>query len=322
MNYKKFAPILFAAAFLVVGSGCGDQERLENEQAYRKTGLEQLDKGDFEGAIRSFDQALGERVGIVSNLEEDINLYKAYAQIEAGRTEEAIETYHALVAYNDSNANAYYLRGCAYISLGNTQAAVSDFKQAAKHDPGNGELYACIYERLVSVGLSAQAEEYLEKGLENNGDSAAACLSRGRLYLAGGDYKNAELELRDALSQKEERANLYLGGALKAQEKYDEAKACYEAYAKKNPEDTKVLYELGEIAFIQSDYEQALAYFEQGLAGASLTNKRDLWAGKIKALEFSGDFKAAKKEISAYRKDYPADELAKREHIFLKTRVK
>lgn len=314
----RMACVLVSSVFFA--SGCGDAKQIQNVQSYRQIGLNQLSKGDYDSAINAFNKALNERVGTVSNLEEDINFYKAFAQMEAGKPQDAIDTYTALIEYNKKNADAYYLRGCAYVSTGDAKLAAQDFEQAVKYKKDSGELYAGIYEQLLEAGLSEEAAAYLDEGLKIKGDDAASCLSRGRLYLAGGYYDKAVTEFEAALGKKEKAANLYLGKACRAQGKNDEAAAYYAEYAKDSPGDSNVLYELGQLAFEEGSYNQALDYFEEGLSGKSVMNQRELWAGKIAALEHNGDFDTAKQEMEAYLSNYPQDEQAQREYIFLNTR--
>lgn len=316
----SYAGLVAAVLFTAAAVGCGDRHKVENEQAYRQEGIQKIQDGDYESAIEKFNQALNERAGKVTNLEEDINFYKAYAQIEAGRTEDAIDTYTALVEYNKKNADAYYLRGLAYMSMGDTNLAAEDFKQAVSYRKDSGKLYAGIYEQLMQAGMLDEAASYLDEGLKMKGDDGAACLSRGRLYLASGVYDKAKAELENALKQGEEEANLYLGEAERAQGNYAQAMPYYEIYAKDHTEDADVFYAMGKISFEEGDYAQAIRYFEQGLAINGVAGKRKLWTGKIAALEHQGNFKKAKKEIKAYLKSYPEDEAAQRELIFLKTR--
>ena len=49
-------------------------------------------------------------------------------------------------------------------------------------------------------------------------------------------------------------------------------------------------------------------------------NKREIWAGKIAALEYMGNFDSAKQEMEVYLESYPNDSAAQREYLFLKTR--
>lgn len=325
MNYNKKIKRFCAAWCLALLTaactcGCGDKKQVESEQAYRQQGLALLDQGDYEGAVDAFNKALQERVGIVSNLEEDINFYKAHAQMEAGSVKDAIATYSAIIDYDKKNADAYYLRGCAYISAGQAKEAAADFQKAADNDKKNGQMYAGIYEQLVLAGMLDEAAAYLDQGLKIKGDGAAACLSRGRLYYVSGNYEKAEAELNAALDKKETTANLYLGRVLKAQGQQEEATAYYEAYLEENPNDSKVLYELGQISFQEENYEQAVSWFEEGMACKNVMNKRELWAGKIAALEHMGNFEAAKQEMQVYLESYPNDGAAQREFVFLKTR--
>lgn len=309
-----------AVVLLLTVCGCGDEKLVENEQAYRQTGLELIDQGDYEGAVAAFNQALQERVGIVSNLEEDINFYKAYAQMEAGKAEDAIATYTAILDYDEKNADAWYLRGCANISAGQAESAAEDFKNAADYNKDNGEMYAGIYEQLVTAGLLDDAAGYLEQGLKIKGDSASACLARGRLYFVSGNYEKAESELNAALDQEAVTANLYLGRVYQAQGRNEDAQSYYEAYLEENPNDSKVLFELGQIAFEKEDYEQAVSWFEEGMACKNVINKRELWSGKIAAMEYMGNFDGAKQEMEVYLESYPNDGAAQRELAFLKTR--
>lgn len=309
-----------AVLLLAAACGCGDEKLVKSEQARRQTGLERIDQGDYEGAVAAFDEALKVRVGIVSNLEEDINFYKAYAQMEAGKTKDAVATYTAIIDYDRKNAQAYYLRGCAYMSTGEAKQAAKDFAQAAEYNKDQGEMYAGIYEQLVTAGMLDEAAGYLEQGLKIKGDSASACLARGRLYFVSGDYGKAEAELNAALDQKAVLANLYLGRVFQAQGRNEEARSYYTAYLEENPNDSKVLYELGQIAFKEADYEQAVTWFEEGMACKNVINRRELWAGKIAAMEYQGKFDAAKQEMEIYLESYPNDGAAQREYVFLQSR--
>ncbi len=319
VNCKK--TFLAAAVLLLTAAcGCGDEKLVKSEQEYRQTGLALIDQGDYEGAIGAFNDALQVRVGLVSNLEEDINFYKAYAQMEAGKSKDAIATYTAIIDYDKNNAEAYYLRGCAYMSTGDAKQAAKDFAQAAKTNKDHGEMYAGIYEQLVMAGLLDEAAGYLDQGLKIKGDGASACLARGRLYSVSGDYAKAESELNAALDQKAGMANLYLGRVFQAQGRNEEAQSYYEAYLEENPNDSKVLYELGQIAFQADDYAQAVTWFEEGMACKNVINKRELWGGKIAALEYMGKFDTAKQELRVYLESYPNDGAAQREYVFLKSR--
>lgn len=325
MNLKKCIWKAAAGAgaalwILASVSGCGDAKQVENEMSLRKTGLGYLDAGDYDKAVLAFNEALGQRAGIVSNLEEDINFYKAYAQMEAGQMKEAVSTYTALADYDKKNADAYYLRGCAYISQGKTKEALKDFEMAEQNKKDSGEMCAGIYEQLMTAGLEKEAAPYLKKGLSIKGDKGPECLMRGKLYLLSGDYDKAETELGEALEQKEPLADLYLGRLFQARGDSEQSQNYYESYLQDHPNDAAVLYELGSLAFSRGEYDKAVTWFDQGLGCENIMNKRALWSGKIAALEYAGNFSAALQEMELYLENYPHDEEAQKEYIFLKTR--
>lgn len=319
-NRKNTAVLACVLAAVLTLSGCTSKQQLENEKNYRQIGINQLDNGNYESAVNAFNMALQEQEGKVTDLEEDINFYKAYAQMELGQTEDAIETYTALIEYDNKNGDAYYLRGLAQLNAGNEKQAIEDFKQAVDYKSDSGEIYAGIYEQLLSAGLLDEAKQYLEQGLKIEGDDASACLSRGRLYLASGSYDKAQAELENALEKEEKEANFYLGETARAQGDNETAKSYYEAYTADHADSARTFYALGKIAFEEGEYGQAVSYFEKGMECPDLAVKARLWSGKIAAMEYQGDFAGAKAEMEEYLSYYPDDAQAKREYAFLKTR--
>ena len=125
---------LVAALLLGTGlmvAGCG-QQRTENAQAYRKIGINAMAEGDYEEAIKNFQLALDQSRGQIRNLELDICMQKAEALYLNSQPEDAIAVCDAVLDYDKSYANAYYLRGNLYLQQGDAKHALSDYEQAAK----------------------------------------------------------------------------------------------------------------------------------------------------------------------------------------------
>lgn len=313
--------VLCALLWLCAVAGCGDKkQRLANEQSYRQIGLNQLQAGDYNSAINAFDMALKEHSGRVTDLETDIYFYKAYALIESGDVKAGIETYTDLLEEKKKNADAYYLRGCAYLGSGDTDSALEDFRQAVRYKSDSGELYANICEKLADNGQKDAAEEYLERGLKLKGDEGSDWLNRGRLYLTAGKYKEASDALSKALELEETIAYKYLGKTAQQQGDTARMRSYYEAYSEAYPQDSEILGILGQMELDEGYYDAALAYFEQGLAGTGVANRKMMWSGKIAAMEHTGDFAGAREELEKYLVSYPQDEAAQREYLFLKYR--
>ena len=149
---------------------------------------------------------------------------------ESGDTEGALATYTSLVDYDDTNSNAYYLRGVLYLSMQNNAAALADFSSAVANTDASYELYLNIYQQLTQVGLSTEAQDYLDKALELKGKTADDYFWRGRIYQTTGKYEDAIEQYKAAIDKKKTEANLYLAQVYEAQGDTDTAETYYQAY--------------------------------------------------------------------------------------------
>ena len=316
---KKFTYILAAAVLVAALTGCTN-EKQENEDAYRQIGINCMEAKDYEGAISAFDSALSQKIGKIGDEEIDICYYKAAAQYANGDTDGAIATYSSILDYDEDNADAFYLRGSLYLVLGDTAAAQADFNSAVTNNSEDYELYVNVYEQLNGAGMTAEASDYLNQALELKGDSANAHLWKGRIYLMLSDYENAETELKTALDKKSVEANLYLAKLYEAQDDAETAASYYETYLDSGDADSEVMYALGMAEMNQKNYQGAIEYFQSGIAMEEVTNEQELLQNLVIAYEKSGDFSSAKTTMEQYLEDYPDDEDAQREYIFLCTR--
>ncbi len=316
---KKFTYILAAAVLVAALTGCTN-EKQENEDAYRQIGINCMEAKDYEGAISAFDSALSQKIGKIGDEEIDICYYKAAAQYANGDTDGAIATYSSILDYDEDNADAFYLRGSLYLVLGDTAAAQADFNSAVTNNSEDYELYVNVYEQLNGAGMTSEASDYLNQALELKGDSANAHLWKGRIYLMLSDYENAETELKTALDKKSVEANLYLAKLYEAQDDAETAASYYETYLDSGDADSEVMYALGMAEMNQENYQGAIEYFQSGLAMEEVTNEQELLQNLVIAYEKSGDFSSAKTTMEQYLEDYPDDEDAQREYIFLCTR--
>ena len=112
-----------------VFTGCGT-EKAENRTVLRQMGIEYMSKGEYASAIESFESALNQSVGTVGAEELDIVYYKAAAQYASGDANAAMDTYNAILAFDEEAYRAYYLRGCLYCKQSNIESAKADFAAA------------------------------------------------------------------------------------------------------------------------------------------------------------------------------------------------
>lgn len=320
MNWAKKS--LLTGAFVLglagfVLTGCtSKEERLEKEEAYRKIGINAMEDGNYAEAMEAFNNALTQAKSIGAN-EVDICYYKAAAQFAAGSYSGAIETYDALLDYDDKNSDAYFLRGCVYLKSNESGKAQEDFKKAVKYAEDD-EIYLEIYNSLNGAGYENEARDYLDEDLKKKaGRQAVNYTVKGRIYLLLEDYDKAVEQLETAIEKGDVEANLYLAKVYEIQGETEKAEGCINAYVKKKPESSVAYNQLGCQEMEQGNYQKAIEHFCKGLELQEITNEQELRSNLIAAYEYSGDFDSAKTELKAYIDDYPDDEAAAREYLFL-----
>lgn len=319
-NWKVKACLGILTWMLVSLTGCQGKEALENEKAYRQVGINKMQEADYKGAVEAFQKALDQSFAKVGDLEIDICYYKAAAQYKSGDTQGAAETYEALMDFDKKNGDPYYLRGCIYLKEGELKKAKKDFKKALELNADDFELYVSVYENLNAAGEAQEAEQILDAALELKGEKTEDYRERGHIYLLKGDYESARKELDKAINQEDTKALLYMAQVYEAQGNQQQAKALYESYTKKNSSDSAALKVLGEMQMEEGNYEQAIEFFQKALAAKQIADEQGLRRNEIIAYEKMNDFEEAKKKMEAYVNDYPEDEEAQRELVFLQTR--
>lgn len=314
---------LLPVAFLAAGAvGCGarDSEDLDNELAYRQLGINQMEEGAYADAVQSFQDALDQSMAQVGELETDICYYKAAAQYCAGDSEEAIDTYTALIDFDKKNADAYYLLGTLRLALGDVDAAVHAYEGAGEQAKNDGTMITHMAENLMDVGLETQASEFLQKVVKLPGEEAEDCRNKGYAYFLLGDYDNARTYLDRAINMEDVEAMVYLAQMLEEQGDTEQATRIYESYIQKNADDTVTLNALGCARMDEGDYEHALGLFQTALEVENPKNEQSLRRNEIISLERLLRFYEAREKMASYITDYPEDEAAKREYEFLQTR--
>lgn len=298
--------------------GCGKYNQSEIE--LRDAGVEALDSGDYDNAIDLFNQALGKSIGKVTDLEIDINYYKAAAQFKAGYFEDAAKTYTYLIKYDKDNYEAYFLRGSIYADEGEIGEAITDYDAAVAIDEKNYLLYIQIYENLNALGYTDQGLVYLNDALQVTDKSANGKYYKGRIYYLLGQTSEATSNLQAAVDKDIIEAKLYLAKIYQDAGEYDKAQALLTEYAESDEVTSDALATLGDIELAGGNYENALGYYQAGLTLDSIDNMPALMKGQVAALEKLDRYSEAKDILTQYLEIYPDDEEAAKELIFLQTR--
>ena len=235
-------------------------------------------------------------------------------QALAGDYESAVASYNEALSLAGMRAGALELDIAAY-------------KASAQYHAGNTE--AAVETCTAVLDLKKSAELYLTRGLlykaqgnmeAANADFQAAkdmtsskdLIMQGRLSYYMEDYNSAKDYLEQALYWQGE---LYWQMGNK-----DYAVTLYQSYLEENTDHPEVYAKIASYQMDQGDYENALATLQDGIALEDSGSLQELLGYEIAVYEQLGDFETAKLKMESYLENYPDDEKAAREYIFLKTR--
>ncbi|SDB18479.1 tetratricopeptide repeat protein [Eubacterium oxidoreducens] len=321
MKRRIVVMMLLGAMGMLILNGCTSKEELENEQAYRTIGINDLKSGEYEDAIEAFDKALEVKSGgSVTNLEIDINYYKALAQYKNGDSDGAIETYTAIISYDEEAADAYYLRGNVYLQEEESKKAIADFEKAIELAEDFGEMSNQVGTALIGADMEDEAATYLNEVISKGGSSGEELYNVGNAYYLLEEYDQAISTLEEAKSSNDD-ATLLLAEVYLAKGETGNATAQIEEYTSSHSEDGEALNLAGCVAMQNEDYETAISCFSKGLEIEDVENEQELLQNEIAAYEYAGDFDTAYSLMQDYLEKYPEDEDAVRENTFLQTRV-
>ncbi|MBO6147726.1 MAG: tetratricopeptide repeat protein [Lachnospiraceae bacterium] len=288
------------------------------ELLYRGRGIALMGKSDYKGAVAAFKEALSHAPGRIRDLEYDISFYLAVAEFRSGNAEAAKDTCSAILDLDRKNSNAFFLRGKAELSTGDTDHALRDFAAAIRFNSEDPDLYIDIYESLTAADMADDGESYLKSAMEL---TKLSDFQKGKLAYWMEDYERAKQALEGSRGDDSDPAViLYLGRTYEALGDKSYAASLYKTYLKDNPGDVGICNQLGLCELDVGDYGSALKAFEQGLSNGGGNIVQSLKFNQIVAYEYLSDFKKATVLMEAYLKDYPDDEVAKREYAFLSTR--
>ncbi|MDD6667930.1 MAG: tetratricopeptide repeat protein [Lachnospiraceae bacterium] len=313
---KKSLVLLLTASALLT-TACGADTKAQ--ASYKKAGIEKMADGRYEDAIREFNKALNHSGTRINAEVIDINYYKAAAQTLSGKDEAALKTYTSIIDAKKS-ADAYYLRGAAYLKQKKVTKAVSDFKKSIAMDKTAYERYFRVYYSLVNADRSDQADRFLDLVLDFSDKDGKALEAKGKVLEIRKDYTGAIRYYKKALKKDLPEARIDMARAYLEAGDSKSAESQIKAYQKSEKETAESLNAIGELQMTEKKYSDALKSFQKGLKLKDSSMKKTLLRNELIALEYSGDFTSAKKKCESYVKAYPGDTDMAREYQFLETR--
>lgn len=295
--------------------------RKNNKQAYRGEGIAYYKAHDYKTAIDKFDKALAIKES--DEIDSDILSYKGMAQARSGLYKEAAETYTELIQDDKNNAEAYKTRGDIYSKIGEDKKSLSDYDKAIKLEPRNYDLYFGKYFLLVAKNDKAGAKEVLAKAEAINGTTEKDKFNMAKVKYYKGDYDTAKQMFGEAFGNGFAESYYYLGLIYEQNKDYKNAVGNYSKYIEdEEGRDNANAYNRAAQCLIKlKKYEESLGLIEDGIKVNDVDVNQMLKRSQIIVYEHLDRFEEAYKLIKEYVKEYPEDEEAKTEEIFLNSRL-
>ena len=311
MKKRNFC-VLAAVMLLLTGCGNKTREQLESD---RDAGIAYMDQAQYEQAVTSLESAYALCDEKMPETKTDISLYEAACQMKLEDYESVKNTCTRILELGE-NAEAYYMRGVAFLKLGDTDAA-----KAAVMEPNDYEMFLSIYQQYEAINQSAVGDQYLQQVLNNESTGLEDDYQKGSIYYYLGDYEKAATALARPVEAKKEDAMRLMGQVYLAQGDTQSAWVVYQQYKETFGETAESYNGIALCDIADGDYDTALQDIQQGLSlDVSDSSKRDLLYNEIVVYEKKMDFATAKQKAEEFMQLYPDDEAGQKEYDFLITR--
>ncbi|BAY60156.1 serine/threonine protein kinase containing TPR domain [Calothrix brevissima NIES-22] len=274
----------------------GNTVQAKDADTYKKEGKEKYDRGDYQGAIEDYNQAikihpdyadaynnrgnarekLGDYQGAIEDYNQAIKIHPDYADAycdrgnargNLGEYQAAIEDYNRAIKINPDDADAYCNRGNARWDLGEYQAAIEDYNRAIKINPDYADAYNNRGNARWDLGEYQAAIKDYNQAIKINPDYADAYINRGLAREKLGEYQTAIKDYNQAIKINPDYADAYInrGNARGNLGEYQAAIKDYNRAIKINPDDAIAYinrgvahYDLGKYPAAIEDYNRAI----------------------------------------------------------------
>jgi tetratricopeptide (TPR) repeat protein/tRNA A-37 threonylcarbamoyl transferase component Bud32 len=263
--------------------------RLGTVAVYNNLGTVLKDKGDLDGAIAQFKQALALDPKCAPGHNNLGTVLK-----DKGDLDGAIAQFKQALALDPKLARAHNGLGNALADKGDLDGAIAEYKQALALDPKDAKAHYNLGNALYAKRDLAGAIAQFKQAVALDRKFAPAHYNLGAALYAKRDLDGAIAEYKQALAldPKYAQAHNNLGTALAGKGDLDGAVYAFKQALALNPKYAMAHYGLGLALYYKQDLDGAIAEYKQALAldpkyarahnnlGTALYAKRDL-AGAI-----------------------------------------
>jgi tetratricopeptide (TPR) repeat protein len=207
--------------------------------------------------------------------------------------DEAISSLSKAVHLNQSDADAYILRGSSYMMQGQIESAMKDCEKAIELAPDNPYPYSTLGDANRALFDYDQAILFYNKAISINAQNAAFYIQMGSVYHNLGKYEQAIENCNISLKLAPAKADSHFlyGLACESMYDYDTALQHYETALTFQPDRIDAYIKQGYILLDQGHLGQAINAFSRA---NSLNPKSKAYAGCLRAYQILGDEEKAK----------------------------
>ncbi len=277
----------------------------QDAKTWLDRGNEQYGKGDFEGAIASYDKAIEIKPDF-----HEVWYLRGLALFNLGRFKEVIASYDKAIEIKPDFHEAWYFRGLALDNLGRFEEAIASYDQAIEIKPDYHKAWygGCV--ALVNLGRYEEAIASYDQAIEIKPDYHEAWYGRGVALRNLGRNEEAIASYDQAIEIKPDYHEAWYGRgvALRNLGRNEEVIASYDKAIEIKPDYHEAwnnravaLDDLRRFEEAIDSYDQAIeikpdyheAWYSRGVALVNLGRYEEAIASYDKAIEIKPDDDAA-----------------------------
>lgn len=267
-----------------------------NPEDFARKGDEYVKVREFGQAISAYQTALKGRPAW-----QETHYKLGKAQMSAGRDEDAMATFTALITAGFKDGPVFYDLGLLHERSGQLDEAISDYRLSLAYEPGHVNAHRRLAEIFSWRGRFAEAADQYRELIRLRGDNPLYHLKLGQVYDRTKDLKNAVVEYETAvrldpnnLEGHRELARIFMRGAQFAkaeqhykevlrlqsdddaarnalitlyvkQKRYDELTTFVKEWLDKAPDDPQRHYRLGIVYEFKKEYDLAVTEYRKAI---------------------------------------------------------
>jgi len=260
-------------------------------------------KGDEYMAAREFGQAIGAYQTALKGRPawQNIQFRLGKAQMSAGRDDDALATFTALIKAGFMDGALFHDLGLLHERGGRLDEAISAYRLSLIHEPGNVNAHRRLAEIFTWRGSFADAADQYRELIRLRGDNPLYHLNLARVYDRMKDLKHAVIEYEtavrldpDNLEGHRELARIFLRESQTAkaeqhytevlrlhsedeparnamitlyvkQKRYDDLTTFVKKWLEKSPDDPQRHYRLGIVYELRKEYDPAVTEYRKAI---------------------------------------------------------